>query len=123
MDGAEARDPHPAIWASDMPPMSRRARRPPQNPGREPAAERPSVQILVAREVGKTDPNFGKRIGSEGLGSGVPGPELQSAAGGMARGCVAAARSVCRRVPACGTDRERPPLGGLPPGVEQPTQN
>ncbi|KAJ6829494.1 uncharacterized protein M6B38_357490 [Iris pallida] len=35
MDGAQARDPHPAIGAIAMP-VSRRARRPPQNPGREP---------------------------------------------------------------------------------------
>ncbi|KAL2224376.1 UNVERIFIED_CONTAM: Protein TAR1 [Sesamum indicum] len=66
MDGAEARDLYPAVGARARPPMSRRARRSPQNPGREPRAERPSVRILVVvaniqmrtlkAEEGKVDP-------------------------------------------------------------------
>ncbi|CAL9142661.1 unnamed protein product, partial [Musa hybrid cultivar] len=36
MDGAEARDPHPAIGGERQAPMSRRARRSPQNPGASP---------------------------------------------------------------------------------------
>uniref|UniRef100_A0A804RT15 Uncharacterized protein n=1 Tax=Zea mays TaxID=4577 RepID=A0A804RT15_MAIZE len=115
MDGAEARDPHPAIWASDMAPMSsegRGGRR--KNPGREPGGS--------GRRQGKSAKrirNFGKRIGSEGWARGSRPRTV---------GCwrnARAARSGESGAAACrpgGTDRERPPRGPSP-GVEQPTQN
>ncbi|KAL2224998.1 UNVERIFIED_CONTAM: hypothetical protein Sindi_2959300 [Sesamum indicum] len=46
MDGAEARDLYPGRRGKGQAPMSRRARRSPQNPGREPGRRRPSVADL-----------------------------------------------------------------------------
>uniref|UniRef100_A0A804RL40 Uncharacterized protein n=1 Tax=Zea mays TaxID=4577 RepID=A0A804RL40_MAIZE len=53
------------------------------------------------------------------MGSGVPGPEP---VGCWRNARAARAARAGRRVPAGGRTGNGP-LGGLPPGVEQPTQN